>query len=846
MKTMKKLMNLLLLAALVCGLGLSVTSCKDDDDDNKSEEQQQQEQAEKASKFWSVVGQLVSSDSYTADYADKTFEPTYGIAESDGSLTRIVETNDMQTAARRFADLVGASIDENTPTYTWSDSEVGTLAYTRGGSANEWATVDVSIKQVPRLRKIIYRQGGEGTNGDFPGKAYYRFGDVVSRTLSNGKVEYWICVRPAFGPEKKGDSHWVCLNYLPAKNIFNYAYQSKSWTVPTGIGKDKENMQNLAEMLYAMCNPTEWEDNANTLHTDGKLWGFSGLPIFADFSKANVMYHNQYFWQKVADGWEKNKIAERAMNIEMGVLYDIMYRGHQGLHLLYEGYSWWTKTSWNCTLYEASYTNGQKNEEKNLHHAEYKEVKKRMEDIKFDCTLMGATTDNYMQFFDNDRKYRWVVRHATGADLNGGSDPSPTAPLQGAGVKTVYRYYDEYEDEWLRKGPNGKSGYPEVAAGPYDLNNAPDNTTGVYQWGDVLECLDDGTKWFCILGKPESEMLPSTDQEATFVSLDIPVSDGVKALGLPTEAELPECAFRFLEFLHLTTTLSQPEYRLDLWTNGQLGKIGEHIKRYAGVDLHDLFLYADSTWRFKDKDGVYNDSESASVLTNLAYDDGSADHQAVARIIQDLTKAGSKRHNCNGTTADGKPWRFQDWYFRIYKYYEYFDASRQTPFPTGWDQLEATAWQWLWPVSDTRITLQDLTSQALVTRYAAADKWVRLPIKTGENTISERRTPRTQAETAVSPADFFYTNGKFATAKRSMWNEPVLFMRFAKIKDPGHRKLNLVSTDGRHFKVVHLQNDPYNYAGSLSSIWALNIADPTELFYLDNVHTVLPPIPGVN
>ena len=60
MNTMKKLMNLWLLAALVCGLALSVTSCKDDDDDNKSEEQQQQEQAEKASKFWSVVGQLVS------------------------------------------------------------------------------------------------------------------------------------------------------------------------------------------------------------------------------------------------------------------------------------------------------------------------------------------------------------------------------------------------------------------------------------------------------------------------------------------------------------------------------------------------------------------------------------------------------------------------------------------------------------------------------------------------------------------------------------------------------------------------------------------------------------------
>ena len=32
---MKKLMNFWLMAALVCGLGLSVTSCKDDDDDSK-------------------------------------------------------------------------------------------------------------------------------------------------------------------------------------------------------------------------------------------------------------------------------------------------------------------------------------------------------------------------------------------------------------------------------------------------------------------------------------------------------------------------------------------------------------------------------------------------------------------------------------------------------------------------------------------------------------------------------------------------------------------------------------------------------------------------------------------
>ena len=477
MNEMKKILNLWLLAALVCGLGLGVTSCKDDDDDSKSEEQQQQEQEERASKFWSVVGQLVSSDDYAADYEDKTFEPVYGIADATNETTRIVETNDMQTAAQRFSDLVGASIDENTPSYTYSDPEVGTLTYTRGGTADDWATVDVSIKQVPRLRKIIYREGGEGTNASFAGKAWYRFGDVVSRTLDDGKVEYWICVRPAFGPEKKGDSHWVCLNYLPPKNFFNYSYDSKSWTMPTGIGTDKENMQNLAEMLYAIIHPEQWYNNANTYHTDGKLWGFSGLPIFADFKKANVMYHNQYFWQKVAEAWERNEVANDAFGIDFEVLSDHLEQ--EGLNLLYEGYQWWFKTSWNCKLWQASYTNGTKNDEKNLHHAEYKDISKNMKEIPFDCREMGALKQNYNKFFDNDGKYRWVIRHATGADLNNGSQPAPTSRLQGKGVKDFYRYYEEYEDEWTKPGPDGKSDKPEVTGDESD-------SRCYYHAGDVV------------------------------------------------------------------------------------------------------------------------------------------------------------------------------------------------------------------------------------------------------------------------------------------------------------------------------------------------------------------------
>ena len=463
---MKKISNLWLMAALLCGLSLSVISCKDDDDDNnKSEEQQQEEQEAQALKFWSVVGQLVSSDDYTADYQDKTFEPTYGQAESEGSLTRIVETNDMQTAAQRFANLINVgggsaiAIDENTESYTYDDPEVGTMTYTRGGSPNEWATVDVNIKQLPRLRKIIYRQGNEGTNAADAQKAWYRFGDVVSRTNKDGQKEYWICVRPAFVHEDKSESHWVCLNTVPTKNLYHVSGSNGTeYYVPTGIGTDKDNMQNLAEMLYAIVNPARWHDNATNYHTDGKVWGFTGVPIFIDFKKANLQYHNQYFWQNVQNAWVKNNIAELAMNTGFGLLVDRIDR--EGINLLYNGYSWWSSTSWNCTLNQASYTNGNSNDKKNLHLETLTEVKKNVKDIQLDCREMGEKQSNYQQFF-GDTKLRWVIRHAKGKELNGGTRPAPTAQLQG-GCTDVYRYYATYPNEWNRLDPKNGNG-PEVS-----------------------------------------------------------------------------------------------------------------------------------------------------------------------------------------------------------------------------------------------------------------------------------------------------------------------------------------------------------------------------------------------
>ena len=466
-----KILNWMLLAALVFGLGMSVTSCKDDDD-NKSEEQKAEEAHEKAVNFWNVVGQLVSVDDVTDDYQGKTFEPTYGMPDGTNEMTRIVNTNDMKTAAQRFANLVGAKgIDENTPSYTWSDPDVGTMTYTRGGTAANWATVDVDIKAIPHLQKIIYRAGSEGDNGSFEGRAYYRFGDVVSREVTvtfdqkknndqRGTItEYWICVRPAFGPEGKEDSHWVCVNTVSDKNYKYYkASTGTEYWLPMSLKTDKENMQNFAELLWAICRPQQWFDNVFNHHTDGKLWGFSGVPFFTDFKGANLKYHNKYFWLNVQDGWAEKQVVEKALNLP-NLAYLMNNINSNGVHLLYNGYSWWFTTSWNCELWEAVYTNGTKDEELNMHHAVYNEgVEKNMKELKFDVRTMGQNTTNYNGFFNNDGMYRWVIRHATGKELAANKKFDVKQPING--VTEVYRYYTQNPDEASKETENDT---PEIA-----------------------------------------------------------------------------------------------------------------------------------------------------------------------------------------------------------------------------------------------------------------------------------------------------------------------------------------------------------------------------------------------
>ena len=445
---MKDMFKNICLPVLMSALGLFVLSCQKGLSPEEQKAQEEKEKAEKTEQFWDVVGQLVAASDVTEDYKGKTFEPMIGIADASDSQARIVKSNSAAAAARSFADLVNVyTITEQTPTYIWSNPEVGTLTYTKTDGTSSWAEVKVEIPSIPHLSKIIYRSVEQsGNNGSFSYAAYYRFGDVVKRNNADGKEEYWVCVRPAFGPEGKEDSHWMCVGSLPSQNLWSYtASNGVTYVLPTKLDVSKEHMQNFAEMLFAMCYPEEWQTNVFNYSKVG--WtGPYGLPIFHDFSSNNAQFHNKFFWSNVAQMWKDKGLDNAVLGTSLErVAQELKV---SGIHFLYKGYSWWTGTSNSATLYQAKYVNTPDSEHANMQTASpFLDIKRQMVKNKNE-------QDNIKEFTVKDRKYvinlqffgdespRYIVRYAKGSDLaSNGKMPAVDQAIPG--VEDVYRYYKD-------------------------------------------------------------------------------------------------------------------------------------------------------------------------------------------------------------------------------------------------------------------------------------------------------------------------------------------------------------------------------------------------------------------
>ena len=825
---MKKTFRFALMAVLTVGLSLAATSCKDDDNSENGGGEPTAEEiaAEKAETFWSVAANLVSPFDVTAEYENKTFEPTIGTPLDGNSTVRVVSTGGLSAAAQRFADMTGAPVDENTTTYTYQDDAVGTLVYTKTNDATSLAKVDVNIKQIPHLQQIVYKTPEQmGTNSTFKGNSYYSFGDVILRYNQDESPEYWVCVRPALGPAGKEDTHWMTVSKLPQDNVLQLESGRKVVAVvPTKLGKSEEHMQNLAEMLYAMFNPEQWQSNIEQ-HSDYGLFGPKGLPIFHDMKPERVQFFNKYFWTLLEKDWEKNELFPMIFGYSAEQMKGYV-NSAEGLFLLGKGY---TGTA---GLYQWQFKNGD-GSKSNLHDMKSSVVKKT-----------GIALENAQLYYDNqyknnhwvneaffgDANPRFVFRTATGKEL-AGEDAGPRFSLATPTNKITDTFVFNKEHN-VTISPNiDPKVYTESDVNPAMVKNKTANDKlGVYILGDVVKD-EQGTRWFCIMGSgynENSKPAAILDDRAWFISLEnITMTNGIPT-NILTEAQAPEVGFRLLRMM------SYVRNNQNYSVTDSKAFIAKNIYDYTKVNIGDLFVMRDSVWRFKDnKTKDYFNSHSKSFMTNLAYI-GNDGKLKLLRCVFDHTQAGNERSKC--LPASGK-YDFQYHHFYFYKHYMNSDPTSWRALTDDESSLEMTRYMTPWPVTNDEILFSDLGDQSKVDQWAAKDKWVTLPLVDLANPgadYTKREQPRTRAYYNPRASNFVMTeNGTFID-HLGMYNEPVLFVRVMTVKDAGGNEATLESEDGHKLTVVHLQDNSAWYKGMVNLTEALGVHNLIKFTDLDN------------
>ncbi len=253
---MKKTMNYMLLAVLMLGMGSTLISCTDDElteDEKETQFQKEVDPNEKmgeaASALYPLLSQLCGVSEMPDNWQTQIFEAVVGYVENEAQPSvRTITVQDFDEAREHFASLVNRDLKTfDIGAFTWKYDGVGTLDFEQGGDGV--AHVDVNIRQIPGLKRLVYKTIEQSNNnGSFSGTAYYSLGDVIE---SNADGSVWVCVRPANNTYGKTDSHWISLSYSD-KCIYSYTKKGYDYHLPTGLGCSKEHLQNFATLLWCL------------------------------------------------------------------------------------------------------------------------------------------------------------------------------------------------------------------------------------------------------------------------------------------------------------------------------------------------------------------------------------------------------------------------------------------------------------------------------------------------------------------------------------------------------------------------------------------------------------------
>ncbi|MBR3067162.1 MAG: hypothetical protein IKG77_05395 [Prevotella sp.] len=440
MKT-KKIFNWMLMAAVVLGLGWTVAACSDDDDENNSgnEELKAQDPYEKngaeASALFRVVSTLCELDSLPDNWKTTSFEPTKGkTLDASQPLVRTMAVANLAEAVSMFRTLTGENTPDDATTATWSKDGVGSLKFTATNSSSETAVIDVNIKQMPKLAQLrLVPASAMGENGTFTGDPYYHIGDVVKD--KDGR--HWICVRSAYSPAGKEDTHWVTMQLLTADSRYT-KFKSNVRTIKAkagknglhkiqqhlGNGEDTKHLEYFAQLMYILNNPSEYSGN----YAKGQVLedGLGDLGVNA---------HPRNYVEKLANYWNTKDIWSLVLpgiiennQLTKGTVTKDYFRSTTGFNMLYYGHDFSMMGIGNdCTIYTcqqsgtclSSQTLGKKT-------WAYNDNEKTM----FDCTdfaLKGEADKQHTTAGFTEKAI--VIVQASGKQLNGGTNPGPTKAI---------------------------------------------------------------------------------------------------------------------------------------------------------------------------------------------------------------------------------------------------------------------------------------------------------------------------------------------------------------------------------------------------------------------------------
>lgn len=722
--------------------------------------------------YWSVVGQLVNQRDITPDFKGKTFTAIIGEPDSGDESVRIVSVNTLKAAVGRYNDLVQASITETTPTHTWQNKLVGSLTWTLTNDNTSWATVDVNIPSVPGLHKIIYRSAEQGdVNSDVGngGSAYYRFGDVIKQVREDGVTEYWVCVRPSFGPEDKGKSHWISVSPLENddiwpyyENTYNYgpmvASNGFEYGIPKHLGTELKWHQDLAEMLFAIMYPHEWHTNVSNN---------KDLDFFDDWHHNKLNYHNEAFWKNVQDQWVKKDIVQKVFGVNYADIEEMInpVGDHPGLYFLYDGSSWSTTISNKPKLYQVHYEHGTKASQKNLHKQTTKTVSSQVvvphnqteSNTNYRFNVHDRTAQQpYIREsrFFGDNYPRWIVRYRTGYELSTNDHYDPQQPIAGyPAANEVYRYYkDVYPEKSLLDPPEFSSLMRKEINNREDQDLTDFTGKGHYKAGTVFRDLNTDDFWFVLKpsGNPNLD-LPENSPYAELVSFQgIQYSENhATATNIVTRDQ----AQRLMNLIWLVSQESNKKITRDQYQEGEepgFYFIYKKIRDYANVDLKHLSQELAVP--------PYNrqDHQGAAESWSIAYRAVGAAKQPLLRCIVMMDE------NSNF----------------LYIMYDAYPKEPTTGSSNVYWDLRSIDF------SATPITLQDVANQAMVNQYGD-DVVARAPLfKTNTVPRPFRQNAEPQAQ-QVNNYEYDLQTWTAGTQPLGMWNEPVLIMRATALYDRG-------------------------------------------------------------